>query len=60
VIEADFRRLPDFLARIDANGAAAAAAPVPAHLRAAPANDATHSEPAAAAESAEPQQMRLL
>jgi DNA polymerase len=66
VIEADFRKLPDFLARINANGAAAVAesaptAPVPAHLRA-----ATVAEPAPAAVAAapasepEPQQMRLL
>jgi DNA polymerase len=60
VIEADFRKLPDVLSRIDANGAAAAAAPVPAHLRAATADDAAQSERAAAADSAEPQQMRLL
>jgi DNA polymerase len=65
VIEADFRRLPDFLARINSNGAASvaekttAATPVPAHLRAKPAEEAavvasvTPSEP-------EPQQMRLL
>jgi hypothetical protein len=64
VIEADFRKLPDFLARINSNGAASvaettAAAPVPAHLRAQLAEEAavvasvTPSEP-------EPQQMRLL
>jgi DNA polymerase len=61
-IEADFARLPDFLARIESVGAAAAATPVPAHLRAqsvpAPAPDLqklpdTTPEP-------EPQQMRLL
>jgi DNA polymerase len=60
VIEADFRKLPDFFSRINANGAAAAT-PVPAHLR---------TETPAAAEQlkqapphpaeAEPQQMRLL
>jgi DNA polymerase len=60
VIEADFHKLPDFLSRINANGAAAAAAPVPAHLRAQPPDDAAKSEPAAAAETPEPQQMRLL
>lgn len=61
VIEADFSRLPEFL-RKTLGGEQAAAAPVPAHLRA----GAVVSEPVAAQASpsepaeAEPQQMRLL
>jgi len=64
IIEADFRRLPEFLARALGNGIApaeavpaqASAARVPAHLR-----DAAAPEPAAAEPAEpEPQQMRLL
>jgi DNA polymerase len=61
VIEADFAKLPDFLARIDAVGAAEAATPVPAHLRASPAPAAPEPAPVSAPPSEpEPQQMRLL
>jgi DNA polymerase len=60
VIEADFAKLPDFLARIDAVGAAEAATPVPAHLRATPAPAAQEPAPAAPPPEPEPQQMRLL
>lgn len=68
VIEADFRKLPDFLSRINANGLtetmaerADAATPVPAHLRmeTAAAAKQTKQAPPQTAE-AEPQQMRLL
>ncbi len=62
VIEADFAKLPDFLARID-SGARATAAPVPAHLRTSQAATPTQEEaPHTPAEptEAEPQQMRLL
>jgi DNA polymerase len=61
VIEADFGKLPDFLSRVEANGAALAAAPVPAHLRVESAQQpAAPNTPPAAAEAPEPQQMRLL
>jgi uracil-DNA glycosylase len=67
VIEADFAKLPDFLARIESGGAAAAAAPVPAHLRAAQPPPPAPEEakppakpPAVEQPEAEPQQMRLL
>jgi DNA polymerase len=62
-IEADFARLPDFLARIESVGAVAAATPVPAHLRAEQAPTAAESEapkPEASPAEPEPQQMRLL
>lgn len=58
VIEADFKKLPDVLARIQAN---AAAMPIPAHLQAGAEPTATsRAMPAPAATEAEPQQMRLL
>lgn len=60
VIEADFARLPDFLARTIGAGATA---PVPAHLRAA-ASAAPMQQPAVATAATplepEPQQMQLL
>lgn len=60
VIEADFRRLPEFLQKTLNGGAAAVAPPerVPAHLQAKPAPAPRPAEAAAA--EAEPQQMRLL
>jgi len=65
VIEADFARLPGFLARALNGGVsaapAAAAEPVPAHLRAQEAPGTAQSmEAAAAAAEPEAQQMRLL
>ena len=57
VIEADFKRLPDFVARMIENGAAAATGPVPAHLRAGAQPEAA---PASAEQAEESQQMRLL
>ena len=64
VIEADFAKLPDFLARIESVGVGQAATPVPAHLRAVPSPaPGPPPEPAAAPASPpepEPQQMRLL
>jgi DNA polymerase len=61
VIEADFRRLPEFLARIDgADDAAAATVPVPAHLRQPAPPPASVVPPPSAATAPEPQQMRLL
>ncbi|TAK59925.1 MAG: uracil-DNA glycosylase [Dehalococcoidia bacterium] len=63
-IEADFRRLPEFLSRALGDGLDAAAERVPAHLRtAAQAAAAPKPAPAAApvpANEPEPQQMRLL
>ncbi|MEX0750304.1 MAG: uracil-DNA glycosylase [Dehalococcoidia bacterium] len=64
VIEADFAKLPDFLARALNGGVAATAAatPVPAHMRA----EAPQPQPAPPVEAAattsdpDPQQMRLL
>ena len=55
VIESDFKRLPDFLARTLNNAAPAEDAPIPAHLRA---NDTPEAEATPA--EAEAQQMRLL
>lgn len=62
VIEADFARLPDFLSRIDAVGAAAAATPVPAHLRTPASPPPPADEPRAVTPPTQPeaQQMRLL
>jgi DNA polymerase len=63
VIEADFAKLPEFLARIESVGVASAATPVPAHLRAAtapPAPVPAESPSPASPPEPEPQQMRLL
>lgn len=67
VIEADFAKLPDFLARALNGGVASspsgAPAPVPAHLRAQPEPQqpgASMTPAAAASSTEEPQQMRLL
>jgi DNA polymerase len=60
VIEADFARLPDFLARVESAGAAATATPVPAHLRAAAVDaDPEAAPPPTQSPAPEPQQMRL-
>lgn len=62
VIEADFRRLPEFLAKaLDNAPVAAEPERVPAHLQAKPAPAAQPAATAAAQpEQSEPQQMRLL
>jgi DNA polymerase len=67
VIEADFSRLPEFLAKTLGGETPVAAAPVPAHLRASTPQPAPKREPAEAAKApapesiqADPQQMRLL
>lgn len=65
VIEADFAKLPDFLARALSGGVSAASAstPVPAHMRIQP-EQSKQGQPAEAAVAASPeadsQQMRLL
>lgn len=65
-IEADFRRLPEFLQRALSGGLDAATARVPAHLRAeaqtapAPPNGASPAPATPAPAEPEPQQMRLL
>ncbi len=62
VIEADFRRLPEFLARAlgTAAPAAAAAPSVPAHLRAGSAQPPASGAGQSNEQESEPQQMRLL
>ena len=60
VIEADFRKLPDFLAKtLDAAPPPAAEPPLPAHMRKDAPTPAA-AQPAAAAAEPESQQMRLL
>jgi DNA polymerase len=64
VIEADFQKLPEFLARVQANGAALApplerVERVPAHLRV-QSTDEPASAATGVAQEPEPQQMRLL
>jgi uracil-DNA glycosylase family 4 len=64
IIEADFLRLPQFVARALGNDSAPAAEPVPAHLRTAVPGRPAPAEPTSPSPTSsnepEPQQMRLL